>query len=152
MGDREGYFYSYLVAHVPFRHENDLLAGYETCEEAFMAQRDELRPFHGDSVEQFQYIERELQQVIGQVLALAEPTAFNEANDQEVHTENQNVGAIVDGYDPRMADVEIEVEDVGEEIHVNVTDEEFHVMVCNMNMEQKKIFDVITKQIRHEVT
>lgn len=37
MGDREGYFYSYLVAHVPFRNEEDLLTGYETCEAAFMA-------------------------------------------------------------------------------------------------------------------
>lgn len=60
MGDREGYLYNYLVAHVPFRDESDLLTGYETCEEAFMAQRHRLSPFHGDTVEQFQHIEREL--------------------------------------------------------------------------------------------
>lgn len=152
MGDREGYFYSYLVAHVPFRDENNLLQGYETCEEAFMAQRNRLRPFHGDSVEQFQYIERELQQVIGQVLALAEPAAFNDGNEQAVHNENQNVGAIVDGYDPGMADVDIEIEDVGEEMRLNITDEDFHAMVGSMNVEQKEIFDEVTKQIRYEVT
>ncbi|KAL4718103.1 hypothetical protein ACJJTC_002395 [Scirpophaga incertulas] len=116
MGDR-GYFYNYLVAHVPFRDESDLLTGYETCEEAFMAQRNSLRPFHGDSIEQFPTLERELQQ----------------------------------GYDPRIADVDIEVEDVEAVIHVNITDEEFHSMVASMNIEQK-IFDEVTKRIRMEVT
>ncbi|PZC79192.1 hypothetical protein B5X24_HaOG216756 [Helicoverpa armigera] len=148
-GDRQGYFYSYLVAHVPFRNEEDLLTGYETCEAAFMAQRDRLRPFHGDSVEQFQFIERELQQVIGQVLALAEPPAINDFNVQE--TENHDVGAIVDGYDPGMADVDIEVEEVEESIHVNITDAEFHSMVSSMNVEQKNIYDKITTRIRDEV-
>lgn len=150
-GDREGYFYSYLVAHVPFRNEDDLLADFETCEEAFMEQRNLLRPFHGDSVEQFQFIERELQQVIGQVLALAEPPLLNNFNGQQ--TENFDVGAIVEGYDPRMADadVDIEGEEVEESSHINITDAEFHHMVRSMNLEQKKIYDEVTKRIRDEV-
>lgn len=115
MGDREGYLYNYLVAHVPFRDESDLLTGYETCEEAFMAQRHRLSPFHGDTVEQFQHIERELQQVIGQVLALAEP----HSNDEEFGPVNHDVGAVVDGYDPRMADVDIEVEEVEDTCQYN---------------------------------
>ncbi|KAF9418737.1 hypothetical protein HW555_004565 [Spodoptera exigua] len=36
--------------------ESGLLTGYETCEEAFMAQRNSLRPFHGDSIKQFQHL------------------------------------------------------------------------------------------------
>ncbi|KAF9412290.1 hypothetical protein HW555_009181, partial [Spodoptera exigua] len=150
-GDREGYFYSYLVAHVPFRNEDDLLADFETCEEAFMEQRNLLRPFHGDSVEQFQFIERELQQVIGQVLALAEPPLLNNFNGQQ--TENFDVGAIVEGYDPRMADadVDIEGEEVEESSHINITDAEFHHIVRSMNLEQKKIYDEVTKRIRDEV-
>ncbi|KAH9631193.1 hypothetical protein HF086_005964 [Spodoptera exigua] len=55
MGDT-GYFYNYLVAHLPFRDESGLLTRYETCEEAFMAQRNSLRPFHGDSIKQFQHL------------------------------------------------------------------------------------------------
>ncbi|CAH2088720.1 unnamed protein product [Euphydryas editha] len=82
------------------------------CKKAFMAQRNRLRPFYGNSVVQFQSIEDESQQVIGQVLALTEPVAFNDGNEQSVHNENQNVGAIVDGYDPGMADVYIEIEGV----------------------------------------
>ncbi|CAG5046091.1 unnamed protein product [Parnassius apollo] len=122
---------------MPFRDENDELAGYETYEETFMA-RVRLRPFHGDSVQQFQYIECELQQVICQVLALAEPAAFDEPNDQEVKTENQ--------------DVYIEVE-VGEKLHVNITAEEFHAMVSQINEYRiKHIFDEVTKRIRYEVT
>ncbi|KAI8423307.1 hypothetical protein MSG28_014329 [Choristoneura fumiferana] len=154
MGDREGYFYSYLVAHVPFRNENILMAGYETCEEAFMAHRHELRPFHGDSVEQFQYIERELQQVIGQVLALADNSQFDDANgnDRDKNADNHNIGAIVDGYDPRVADVDIEIEEVGDELHINITDEEFHAMVSSMNVDQRRIFDEVTKRIRNEIT
>lgn len=134
MGDRESYFYNYLVVNVSFGDEFDLLTGYETSEEALMAQRHRLRPFHGDTVEQFQHIERELLQVIGQVLTLTEPPVFIYSNDQEFDPVNQDVGAIVDGYDPRMADVDIELEEVEDAMHFKITDEEFHSMVASMNI------------------
>ncbi|KAH9631194.1 hypothetical protein HF086_005965 [Spodoptera exigua] len=55
--------------------------------------------------------------------------------------QDEGVGAIVEGYDPRIVDIDIVVEDVEAVIHVNirVTDEEFHSMVASMNIEQKNI-------------
>lgn len=62
--NREAYFYSYLVAHVPFRKEEEILERYESAEEAFNAKRSLLRPLRaGQDIQQFQFIERELQDV-----------------------------------------------------------------------------------------
>ncbi|KAL4718106.1 hypothetical protein ACJJTC_002398 [Scirpophaga incertulas] len=114
MGDR-GYFYNYLVAHVPFRDESDLLTGNWPS------------------------------------ISISRTPTLDNLNKQELAPVYQDVGAIIEGYDPRIADVDIEVEDVEAVIHVNITDEEFHSMVASMNIEQK-IFDEVTKRIRMEVT
>lgn len=57
------------------------------------------------------------------MLALAETTQSDEVNDNnhDIITDEHNIGAIVDGYDPRMADVDIEMEEVGDEVHNNIS-------------------------------
>ncbi|XP_029161128.1 uncharacterized protein LOC114932881 [Nylanderia fulva] len=84
--NREAYFYSYLVAHVPFRNEEELLEGYETAEQAFNAKRQLLRPLRrGQNIEQFQFVERELQEVIAQI------AAFDDGDTNAQSTEEQDV-------------------------------------------------------------
>jgi len=76
--NREAYFYSYLVAHVPFRKEKELLEGYESVEQAFYAKRHLLRPLHRrQNIEQFQFVERELQEIIAQIVALNDDDEVN---------------------------------------------------------------------------
>ncbi|XP_029157942.1 uncharacterized protein LOC114935487 [Nylanderia fulva] len=84
--NREAYFYSYLVAHVPFRNEEELLEGYETAEQAFNAKRQLLRPLRrGQNIEQFQFVEQELQEVIAQI------AAFDDGDTNAQSTEEQDV-------------------------------------------------------------
>ncbi|KAF6214546.1 hypothetical protein GE061_009289 [Apolygus lucorum] len=100
--DREGFYYSLIVCHVPFRDENDLLFEGETAEACFLRRQNELRPLLGNlSAEQFAHMEAVIQQALAQAVALntgrlpndAEPSNFqipNLAPDEEILMNDPN--------------------------------------------------------------
>jgi len=97
--NREAYFYSYLVAHVPFKKEEELLEGYESVEQTFYAKRHLLRPLHrGQNIEQFQFIERELQKIIAQIVVLND----DEVNAHAMVRDENRVRGMVERYDYNM--------------------------------------------------
>ncbi|CAB3226547.1 unnamed protein product [Arctia plantaginis] len=69
--DKEAYYYSLLVCHVPFRDESELLLEEETAEECFIRRQREFRPLHGNvSAEEFAHAEQMIQQALAQAVAL----------------------------------------------------------------------------------
>ncbi|CAH2090902.1 unnamed protein product [Euphydryas editha] len=69
--DKEAYYYSLIVCHIPFRNESELLLENETTEDCFIRRQRDLRPLQGNvSAEQFSHDELIIQQVVAQVTAL----------------------------------------------------------------------------------
>ncbi|KAF9800375.1 hypothetical protein SFRURICE_015885 [Spodoptera frugiperda] len=69
--DREGFYYSLIVCHIPFRCESELILEDETAEACFLRRQSELRPLLPDlSVEQFAHAEQVIQQALVQAVAL----------------------------------------------------------------------------------
>ncbi|KAF9817320.1 hypothetical protein SFRURICE_010779 [Spodoptera frugiperda] len=69
--DREGFYYSLIVCHIPFSCESELILEDETAEACFLRRQSELRPLLPDlSVEQFAHAEQVIQQALVQAVAL----------------------------------------------------------------------------------
>lgn len=152
-GDREGYFYSYLVAHVLFRSEHELLENYETAKAAFNAKYHLLRPLqNGETFQEFQYVERELHQVISQVLALNANESHEPRgpNDNPVE-HNDQMNAIVEGYEPGFLDIIVEDDGADSREEPVITAKEFSECVRSMNIEQKRLFEKTTKTIKDDL-
>jgi len=143
ISNREAYFYSYLVAHVPFRNEEELLQGYESAEQAFNAKRHLLRPLcRGQNIEQFQFVERELQE-IAQIIAFDDNT-----NAQSTVRNEDRVHCIMDEYNNN---VDLDLHDEPNEADRVISAEEFEQNVRNMNIEQSNLFNTITNHIKQDI-
>jgi len=145
--NREAYFYSYLVAHVPFRNEEELLQGYESAEQAFNAKCHLLRPLRrGQNIEQFQFVERELQEVIAQIVAFDN----DDINAQSTVRNEDRARCIIEEYDDNNIDIDLHDEPDNQAYHV-ISAEEFEKNVRNMNIEQSHLFSTITNHIKQEI-
>jgi len=145
ISNREAYFYSYLVAHVPFRNE-ELLQGYESAEQAFNAKRHLLRPLSREqNIEQCQFVERELQEVIAQIIAFDD----DNTNAQSTIRNEDRVRCIMDEYNNN--NIDLDLHDEPNETDRVISAEEFEQNVRNMNIEQSNLFNTITNHIKQDI-
>lgn len=137
--DPEGYYYSLLVAHVPFRTESELLEGYNTAREAFYAKRNLIRPLQeGSNAEEMARWEHEIQLAISRVVAenLANVALASNENDSIIQNQifiNEDEGIVV--------------EEVEESELRSMTDEQYAAAVQSMNVCQRQLFRTISERL-----
>lgn len=111
--DAEGYYYSLLVTHIPFRKEGDLLQGYHNAKEAFIAKRHLLHPLSDNCVaETSARWEQEIQQGISCLVA------ENLADAVEATNAVQNQGGLV-----QDADIIVKVAAERDEVEIETVDD-----------------------------
>ncbi|KAG5894350.1 hypothetical protein JTB14_031911 [Gonioctena quinquepunctata] len=90
--DKDGYYYSMIVCHIPFRDEKQLMLENETPESCFLRRKDESKPLLTNvTTEDFAHAEQVIQQ------ALAQATALNVA--RETRSENIRDNQIINADD-----------------------------------------------------
>ncbi|XP_043270504.1 ATP-dependent DNA helicase PIF1-like [Venturia canescens] len=101
---------------------------------------------------QFQYIERELNQVIAQAIALGvnESHGPKELNDNPVER-NDQLNAIVEGYEHGLLDVDMQDDSADNAEEPVLTNEQFLECVRSMNIEQKQLFQKISNTIQDDL-
>lgn len=115
-----------------------------------MAKSNLLRPLQpGEDVERFQTVQTELQQVIAQVLALGNPN--ENTSNINARINNDQVGAIVEGFDFNMVEVEIQDDDLGDIDNRVISDAEFSMTMSSMNVDQRNLMNTITTKINTEI-
>ncbi|PZC74948.1 hypothetical protein B5X24_HaOG206881 [Helicoverpa armigera] len=135
--DKEAYYYSLIVCHIPFRNEEELLAENETAENCFMRRQGDLRPLQGNiSAEEFSYAERMIQQAVAQV------TALNAAREND----GGDVPTVCVGEQIVNEDF---CEDVGEQ--TVMSDELFLRSIRGLNIQQKDLFQSISAGIEKDL-
>jgi len=140
--DREGYYYSLIVCHIPFRNENELLLENESAEACFIRRQHELRPLLGKlTTEEFAHVEQTIQQVLAQAVAFnVVREALNEVNNDEpvIHADEQII------YDPDdfcLAENEI----------AGIPDDVYVAGVRSLNVQQKELFSEVTTAIEKDI-
>ncbi|KAF6209325.1 hypothetical protein GE061_015072 [Apolygus lucorum] len=143
--DREGFYYSLIVCHVPFRDENDLLFEGETAEACFLRRQNELRPLLGNlSAEQFAHMEAVIQQALAQAVALNTGRLPNDAEPSNCQI-------------PNLApDEEILINDPNdfceEPIPTSVMPDDVYVTsVQHLNIQQKNLFHTVSASIEKDI-
>ncbi|XP_015120587.1 uncharacterized protein LOC107043555 [Diachasma alloeum] len=148
IGDREGYFYNYLVVHVPSRNEGEVLEEYESAEEEFIAQQHLLRPLQpGQNIQEFRNIEQELQTVLRQIAALDMPDEQNDEN-QQGHSYDV-VRGMFDECNPEIGNIEIADNEDPEDR--DMSEDDYLHNIRSMNVEQRRLFTTIRDRIRQEL-
>ncbi|CAH2107700.1 unnamed protein product [Euphydryas editha] len=137
--DKEAYYYSLIVCHVPFRNESELLFENETTEDCFIRRQRDLRPLQGNvSAEQFNHAELIIQQ------AVAHATALNAARETDVgNAPMLCVGEQIINDDDNFC------EDM-EERSV-MSDECFLGSIRGLNIQQKDLFQKVTTAIENDL-
>ncbi|KAH9642039.1 hypothetical protein HF086_008726 [Spodoptera exigua] len=137
--DKEAYYYSLIVCHIPFRNENELLLENESAEDCFVRRQRDLRPLLGNiSAEQFAHAEQIIQQ------ALAQVTALNAA--RETHVNNAPVlcaGEQIVNRDETFC------EDMGE--RALMSDELFLSSIRGLNIQQRNLFQKVSLAIENDL-
>ncbi|CAH0718086.1 unnamed protein product, partial [Brenthis ino] len=123
--DKEAYYYSLIVCHIPFRNEGELLFQNDTAEDCFIRRQRDLRPLQGNvNAEQFSHAEQIIQQ------AIAQATALNAAREIDV----SNAPMLCVG-EQMVNDDDNFCEDVGE--RAVMSDELFLESIRVLNIQQK---------------
>lgn len=140
--DKEAYYYSLLVCHIPFRNENQLLLEEESAEECFLRRQSELRPLLNDvSCEQFAHAEQVIQQALAQAAALnaVQNTNIDGTRNEPRMCADEHVINYHDDYcddlDQRAA----------------MTDDAFFGNIRGLNVQQNNLFQRITQGIQNDV-
>ena len=142
--DREGFFYSLIVCHIPFRNENELIQDGETAEACFLRRQSELRPLlHNLSVEQFAHAEQIIQQALVQAVALNTVNEDRGINDPIDH--NINI----------YAEDQINVYNHDDFIENNdptaMPDEVFMSGIRSLNVQQKDLLKQVSDSIEKDI-
>uniref|UniRef100_A0A2A4JST8 ATP-dependent DNA helicase n=1 Tax=Heliothis virescens TaxID=7102 RepID=A0A2A4JST8_HELVI len=126
--DKEAYYYSLIVCHVPFRVESELLLEKETAEQCFIRRQGQLRPLQSNiSAEDFAHAEQIIQQALTQAVAL------NAVRD--TRTDND---PLICGGEQMMNDDDNYCESENE--RTVMPDEVFLTNIHGLNIQQKDLF------------
>ncbi|CAK1580723.1 unnamed protein product [Parnassius mnemosyne] len=137
--DKEAYYYSLLVCHIPFRNEGELLFENETAEDCFIRRKGDLRPLQGDiSAEQFGHAELIIQQ------AVAQATALNAARETDIG----NASMLCVG-EKILHDDDNFCEDMEE--RAVISDELFLGSIRGLNIQQKELFQKVSTAIDNDL-
>ncbi|CAG4993919.1 unnamed protein product [Parnassius apollo] len=137
--DKEAYYYSLLVCHIPFRNEGELLFENETAEDCFIRRKGDLRPLQGDiSSEQIGHAELIIQQ------AVAQATALNAARETDIG----NASMLCVG-EKILHDDDNFCEDMEE--RAVISDELFLGSIRGLNIQQKELFQKVSTAIENDL-
>lgn len=140
--DREGYFYNLVVCHIPFRDERQLLLENESAEACFLRRQHELRPLLPHlTTEQFANAEHVIQQALAHAVAfniVGETNNDSTNNTPVIHVDEQIVNCQDD-----FCDVQVEAAYMPDDVFINV--------VRSLNIQQKDLFQKITKVIEKDI-
>lgn len=137
--DKEAYYYSLIVCHIPFRNEGELLLENETAEDCFIRRQRDLRPLQaGVSAEEFSHAELIIQQ------AVAHATALNAARE----TDGGNAPVLCVG-EHIIRDDDNFCEDVEE--RAIMSDECFLGSIRGLNIQQKDLFQKVSTAIENDL-
>ncbi|KAL0868792.1 hypothetical protein ABMA27_008224 [Loxostege sticticalis] len=149
--DKDGYYYSLIVCHIPFRDENQLMLEDETPESCFLRRKDELRPLLTNvSSEDFAHAEQVIQQALAQATALnvaretrcenvTRETGFENIRDDQIINADEHIYQYQDDY----------CEDVEE--RGAMTDDIFLNNIRGLNIQQKNLFQRISTAIEKDL-
>jgi len=127
--DPENYFYSLLLQYVPFRSEAELLCGFNSAKEAFLAREEQLRR-NSVRMEEYRQRDKALELAFTRVHALQmleEPDAALLPEERDVVAQEENT-----------------VEDM-------MTDEEFELACRALNSGQRDVVNRITRSIQDQL-
>jgi len=120
--DPESYYYSLLLQYKPYLLETELLEGFETAKEAFLACEEELKQKNA-FMEVYRRRDKELENALAKAHAVV---VFEECNP-------------------------VNVEEIGEEIDLNGQDvmnnEQYQQAMAALNVQQKELLKIITDSI-----
>ncbi|XP_047993596.1 ATP-dependent DNA helicase PIF1-like [Leguminivora glycinivorella] len=140
--DKEAYYYSLIVCHVPFREESELLLEGETAEACFIRRQRELRPLQRNvSVEEFAHAEQVIQQ------ALVQAVALNAARD--THNNNDDPPPVICDGEQIMNDDDNYCEDVSETSAM--PDDVFLGNIRGLNVQQKDLFQKVSVAVEKDL-
>ena len=120
--DPENFYYSLLLQYMPYRSEQELLEGFNSAREAFLAREETLKTT-SEHMETFRQRDRQLE------------NAFN-----QIHAFNI--------LDAEPIEMEEEIEEVMEQ---QMDDVQFQQTCQAMNVGQREIFQNITQSIRNQL-
>ncbi|XP_013140257.1 PREDICTED: uncharacterized protein LOC106104649 [Papilio polytes] len=136
--DKDAYYYSLIVCHIPFRNERELLLENEAAEVCFIRRQRDLRPLQDNiSAEQFGHTELIIQQ------AVAQATALNAARDTDVGNAPICVGEQIIHEDDNFC------EDMEE--RADMSDELFLRNIRGLNIQQRDLFQQISATIENDL-
>jgi hypothetical protein len=121
--DPQNYFYSLLVQYVPFRDEVELLIGFDSPREAFLAREEDLRR-NNEYMELYRDRDQQLENAFNQV------HAFELLND------------------PEMASEDVEEAAMPED---DMSDEQFQAARQSLNINQRELYNKITLSIQQQL-
>ncbi|XP_045778745.1 uncharacterized protein LOC123876493 [Maniola jurtina] len=148
VSDPEAYYYSLLVAHCPFRAEEELLTGYDNAKEAFLAKRNTLRPLQRNcSIELMNRWEEEIQDAIRRVTV--ENAAELCVNNVNTDLEQPN---ILDPETHIYMDIPDVDNNVTDPIDTVMADEDFLREVQRLNIDQRRLFSLISQKLGNDCT
>lgn len=120
--DPENFYYSLLMQFVPFRNESELLEGYDSAREAFLAREEQLREKSSDYA-----MSRHRDHALE--IGLNKAVAFKELQEYQVN-------------DEEPLEEEQDLEDF------NMDNEHYENSIRSMNVGQKELFGYIQRQIK----
>lgn len=137
--DKEAYYYSLKMCHIPFRNEGELLLENGTAEHCFIRRQSDLRPLQGNvSAEQFGYAEQIIQQAVAQATALNAARAIDVGNAPMLCVGEQ----IVHDDDNFCEDMQ---EQAG------MTDELFLESIRGLYIQQRNLFQKVSTAIENDL-
>ena len=134
--DKESYYYSLLVCHLPFREESSLLLDDETAESCFLRRQTELRPLQANvNPEEFAHAEQIIQQ------ALAQATALNVAR-QTLATDHEG---LLCADEEVIININDNCDDNGERIMM--PNDVFINTIRGLNIQQQNLFQKVSAAV-----
>lgn len=134
--DKESYYYSLLVCHLPFRDESSLLLDEETAESCFLRRQSELRPLQANvNPEEFAHAEQIIQQALAQATAL--------------HAARQTLPTDYEGLLCADDEVLININDNGERIIM--PNDVFINSIRGLNIQQQNLFQKVSVAVEADL-
>ena len=120
--DQENFYYSLLLQYMPYRQEAELLEGFDSAKNSFLAKEDQLKQI-SSYMELYRTRDRQLENAFMQVHAFE----------------------LIDNWEPADLYDEVEFEDENQ-----MNDEEFSNALRTMNIEQKNVVTEVTRAIEQQ--
>lgn len=141
--DRDNFFYSLLVLHVPFRNEKEIMEEHETPEACFIRRQAELKPMQdGLSAEDFAHAEQVIQQALAQAVginAIIEDEPRGASNSPRVPLHDESEYCLNEQIEEELENITAMKNDV------------FLRGIKSLNNQQKKIMGTVNDYIRNDM-